>query len=624
MKKHLLLVFALFFTSMLSAQTWDGGGDGTSWDDPLNWSTDAVPASDVVVTIGGTVTITGAVPDIPRRLTLAAGSNVTLNLDMSVGNGVGDDHCISLASGTTLTLASGKTLTLNTTTTKNGVFAAAANSGIALNISSGATFVVQQASNGIRFAGSSSTISNDGTIQMGALVASKGIYLAAGNTFNNGGTITIDKPADDGIETLGTFNNSATINVTAKDAAVSGNNGILVSGGTFVNQSGGVINANGGLSTAARIVVVSAAATLDNFGIMTCFNGNNDIILRNDGGTINNHVCAVIELTTGRLNNAAGTFNNYGYLYNGSTTNTIFSPAPAAANNYGFYHLGFGNWPSAATNDRGINVSGGSITYDAFGGCTIDVNGGKPGDVGLFDWYYGATLIGTNTADGFLTFNSNAFPNEAGPHVITTQCTGYAARFTVNLINICAPIVPVEMVFFRAEAQKDHISLSWQTASEVNNDYMSLERSSDGVRFVTMGRVEGSGTSYEKRSYYFEDRQPMNGINYYRLRQVDFDGTETLSGIVSAAFGKNGKTTSNWLFPTVVRQGAPIHIDLSDEEGVVRIVVLDAAGRETVSRAETANGVFNLTFDKILNEGTYLLQINDGVKIRTARFIVTR
>lgn len=93
--------------------------------------------------------------------------------------------------------------------------------------------------------------------------------------------------------------------------------------------------------------------------------------------------------------------------------------------------------------------------------------------------------------------------------------------------------LPITLISFSGVLEKDNqINLAWQTASEVNNDYFSIERSSNGIQFAGIGTVRGNGTSNRLNSYSFRDNSPRSGLNYYRLVQYDFDGQNSTSEII--------------------------------------------------------------------------------------------
>lgn len=108
----------------------------------------------------------------------------------------------------------------------------------------------------------------------------------------------------------------------------------------------------------------------------------------------------------------------------------------------------------------------------------------------------------------------------------------YALNWGGSAVLNCTPIVlPVELASFSALEQGRYNLLNWETFSELNNDYFVVERSSDGIQWNPIGEVDGAGQSSEKRSYSFQDFQFDRVVNYYRLKQVNFDGVSDYSEI---------------------------------------------------------------------------------------------
>ncbi len=98
-------------------------------------------------------------------------------------------------------------------------------------------------------------------------------------------------------------------------------------------------------------------------------------------------------------------------------------------------------------------------------------------------------------------------------------------------------ILPVELTSFKAEKKDEiHSLLTWETASEINNDLFEVQRSVNGKDFIAIGRVDGHGTTTEAQLYNFLDRAPEFGKNYYRLKQMDFNGKYEYSDIRMLAF----------------------------------------------------------------------------------------
>ena len=97
-------------------------------------------------------------------------------------------------------------------------------------------------------------------------------------------------------------------------------------------------------------------------------------------------------------------------------------------------------------------------------------------------------------------------------------------------------IVPVELVSFNSKKDHNNIILEWQTATEINNDFFNIERSSDSKNFKMIGKVMGYGNTTETIDYDYTDRNPIKGTNYYRLKQFDYNGEFEYSEIISIDF----------------------------------------------------------------------------------------
>ncbi len=96
--------------------------------------------------------------------------------------------------------------------------------------------------------------------------------------------------------------------------------------------------------------------------------------------------------------------------------------------------------------------------------------------------------------------------------------------------------LPVELLYFNANPTQDQVNLNWSRASELNNDFFTLEKSNDGRDFVTLGEVTGNGTTNLQMDYSFTDHSPYLGLSYYRLSQTDYDGTTEIFPVVSVLF----------------------------------------------------------------------------------------
>ena len=102
----------------------------------------------------------------------------------------------------------------------------------------------------------------------------------------------------------------------------------------------------------------------------------------------------------------------------------------------------------------------------------------------------------------------------------------------ITKITISNGVLPVELVSFNAIERNGNISLKWETATETNNYGFDIMKSRDSVNWSTIGFVMGNGTKSSSTYYSYTDNNTMPGINYYRLRQVDRDGTYEYSNVV--------------------------------------------------------------------------------------------
>ncbi|MBY5957887.1 T9SS type A sorting domain-containing protein [Membranicola marinus] len=118
-------------------------------------------------------------------------------------------------------------------------------------------------------------------------------------------------------------------------------------------------------------------------------------------------------------------------------------------------------------------------------------------------------------------------------------------------------ILPIELLSFSASAHQDMVDLDWETATELNNSHFEVQRSADGRNYTTIGEVKGAGTSSQVIGYAFTDEQPGSGKNYYRLKQVDYNGSFDYSLVRLVTLGADSRLN---VFPNPVAPGSEITI----------------------------------------------------------------
>tara|TARA_B100000809_G_scaffold265410_1_gene324154 strand:+ start:1139 stop:2497 length:1359 start_codon:yes stop_codon:yes gene_type:complete len=109
-----------------------------------------------------------------------------------------------------------------------------------------------------------------------------------------------------------------------------------------------------------------------------------------------------------------------------------------------------------------------------------------------------------------------------------------SGAFDVSITTTCSfPILPVTLLYFNAENNNSKNNIEWLTLSEINNDYFIVERSENGFDFVELGKIKGNGNLSVSKEYTFVDDNFKPGINYYRLKQFNYNGTTEIFKVVS-------------------------------------------------------------------------------------------
>jgi Secretion system C-terminal sorting domain len=96
---------------------------------------------------------------------------------------------------------------------------------------------------------------------------------------------------------------------------------------------------------------------------------------------------------------------------------------------------------------------------------------------------------------------------------------------------VLASPLPIELISFNAKVIENEVELDWSTATEMNNDFFTIERSQSGEEWENIIEVKGAGNSTQTLHYNTKDTQPLFGVSYYRLKQTDYDGKYSYSSI---------------------------------------------------------------------------------------------
>lgn len=175
--------------------------------------------------------------------------------------------------------------------------------------------------------------------------------------------------------------------------------------------------------------------------------------------------------------------------------------------------------------------------------------------------------------------------------------------------------LPIELLSFNAKQIKTYVELNWITSSETNNDYFTIERSSNTELFEPILIVDGAGNSNSITEYSTIDKSPINGLSYYRLKQTDFDGKYTLSNVVPVVFAQSGTLE----IISTYNDNSAIYIQiLSENSSKIKIEVLNIIG-QTISSLDTESeeGIKSFIINKEqITKGLYFIRVtNDSYSV---------
>ncbi len=175
-------------------------------------------------------------------------------------------------------------------------------------------------------------------------------------------------------------------------------------------------------------------------------------------------------------------------------------------------------------------------------------------------------------------------------------------HFTGLALGNSSGPLPVELISFQAtKTPERHVELTWKTASEINNDYFVIEKSTDAVHYIPLQEVEGAGNSNVELSYVVLDQSPYAGVSYYRLKQVDYDGTVSYKGVREVNFNYDNvlekKNPEFTMYPNPTN-GDFFTIQTTSPYDALKevfVVVSDVNGREFYSKVVVTDESGNFT-----------------------------
>ncbi|MEL6143261.1 MAG: T9SS type A sorting domain-containing protein [Bacteroidota bacterium] len=237
------------------------------------------------------------------------------------------------------------------------------------------------------------------------------------------------------------------------------------------------------------------------------------------------------------------------------------------------------------------------------------------------------TTGGTGQADDLCFESSDIFDDQfftaCGPNGFGfPDCFNFPGiQLTDDQFN-CNAALPVELVDFQARANRSQeVELSWQTEVEINNDYFVVEHATDNRDFQDLLRVNGAGNYDGILNYEALHPNPASGNNYYRLRQVDYDGTFTHSDLRRVTIARSAGVNGVEIYPNPTTSF--VRVDFTQalaEKG--RIELFNWHGQQVRSLAVDAGAMGQQLEVDDLPRGTYLLRVNFGGSSTTKKLVL--
>lgn len=214
--------------------------------------------------------------------------------------------------------------------------------------------------------------------------------------------------------------------------------------------------------------------------------------------------------------------------------------------------------------------------------------------------------------DGTLTIYGAAYNGNGGIITGSGNINTLGGAFTGS--GSVGPTIslPVELVYFTAEEVERKIYINWITASEINNNFFTIERSVDGINFTTVESVKGAGNSVVPNEYSYWDKI-SSAIAYYRLKQTDFNGVSSYPGATIVVVANESPEETS-VYPNPIQgNNLFVNVENSQAHNLVEVTLTDISGK-TVYSFIAAGSNIKITIPKaVMTPGIYVLTIRTDV-----------
>jgi photosystem II stability/assembly factor-like uncharacterized protein len=243
-------------------------------------------------------------------------------------------------------------------------------------------------------------------------------------------------------------------------------------------------------------------------------------------------------------------------------------------------------------------------------------------------WIFG----GDGWTDGTILFSSDkglnwirqgVFSSSLYSSCFINSSTGWAVGDNGTILQTTNGGVPVELTSFSATSNGSGVILNWSTATELNNQGFEIQRSTEREEFFTIGFVNGHGTTTEQQNYSYADRNLDNGNYFYRLKQVDYDGSYENSNVVEVEWRSFNSYLLEQNYPNPFNPTTIIGFGIQNKSNV-KITILNAIGEEVavLLNEEREAGFHQVEFNAAnLPSGVYFYQLKAREFVETKKML---
>jgi hypothetical protein len=592
------------------------GAENTDWFNCQNWANGSIPSSST------NVVIPNVTSDPEIAIGTASCANITLNSLAS----------LNMTNAASLLNVSGNFINDGILSPGSGTIAFVANSGTQTittgGIGAGKTFnnVTKSGSGTVLLVGDMQ-LNNNFNLSAGTFdVSSSNYALNIGGNWTNSakftprnGTVTFNGTA---LQTLnvtgGEIFKNLVLNNTASGSGIGLqiNNNLTVEGtATFTNGKLDLNNNNLTLgSTSANGVASGGSANsyvivwdgADNGNIIHRVNSAGGSVYNFPMGDLTNYTPFDLTLNSASLSNAflTGGMRAENHPQLGTSTNFL-----------GRYWI---------INQSGITGTPSLISYDVSYKYVDNDRSIPAQEASIYPAKYNADGWQTPTGTG-----SNAMIG-TGSISTATKTLNWSGLSTFSEFTGLGDGSPLPVTWLNFDAQFNNTSkkvdVTWTTASEINNDYFEVLRSNDAVNFHVIGKVDGAGNSSLVKDYTFEDNNPLTGISYYKIRQVDFNGLSDYTEILAVSNLGGDATGTLFAYPNPLI-GQDLTIVYSNlDKGNWEYRLVDITGKIVLAQNRTSEsnaGAFTLNLEQ-LPAGVYLFQLNTQSQNFTRKITISK